>query len=77
MQFCLHFRSEFDIHLDKEMYYAGETLSGYVLLKTIENFKLKGEPALCLPTILIHWPRTEVLNRSGDFILRKVDPLFM
>ena len=35
--------SEFDIRLDKEMYYAGETLSGCVILSTKENFKLKGE----------------------------------
>lgn len=34
---------EFDIRLEKEMYYAGETLSGRVILSTVENFKLKGE----------------------------------
>ena len=34
--------NEFDIHLDKEYFYAGELLTGYVLLKTSENFKLKG-----------------------------------
>lgn len=33
----------FDIKLEKEMYYAGETLHGQVLLDTTENFKLKGE----------------------------------
>ncbi|RWS09522.1 vitellogenin-3-like protein [Dinothrombium tinctorium] len=33
--------NEFDIRLAKEMYYAGETLSGHVVLNTIENFKLK------------------------------------
>lgn len=32
---------EFDIKLEKEMYYAGETLSGHVVLDTIENFKLR------------------------------------
>ena len=45
--------SEFDIHLDKEMYYPGENLTGHVLLKTIENFKLKGETFVCRH-ILIH-----------------------
>lgn len=40
--------SEFDINLDKEVYYPGELLSGYVLLKTIENFKLKGESKFSL-----------------------------
>lgn len=34
--------SEFDIRLEKEMYYAGEELRGNVILQTIENFKLKG-----------------------------------
>ncbi|XP_074603748.1 arrestin domain-containing protein 2-like [Brevipalpus obovatus] len=33
--------SEFDIRLQKEMYYAGEELCGNVILQTIENFKLK------------------------------------
>ncbi|OXA40481.1 Arrestin domain-containing protein 2 [Folsomia candida] len=32
---------EFDIRLEKEMYYAGETLSGVVILDTVENFKLR------------------------------------
>ncbi|XP_043223686.1 arrestin domain-containing protein 2-like [Amphibalanus amphitrite] len=32
---------EFDIRLEKEMYYAGETLAGQVILDTIENFKLR------------------------------------
>ncbi|XP_029346115.1 arrestin domain-containing protein 3-like isoform X2 [Acyrthosiphon pisum] len=32
---------EFDIRLDKEMFYAGEILEGHVVLDTIENFKLK------------------------------------
>lgn len=34
---------EFDIRLEREMYYAGEIISGHVLLNTIENFKLKCE----------------------------------
>lgn len=34
---------EFDIRLDKEMFYAGEILEGHVLLDTIENFKLKSK----------------------------------
>lgn len=32
---------EFDIQLDKEFYYAGETITGNVVLDTIENFKLR------------------------------------
>lgn len=34
---------EFDIRLDREMYYAGESLVGHVVLDTVENFKLRGE----------------------------------
>lgn len=34
---------EFDIRLEKEMYYAGETLVGHVVLDTVENFKLRGK----------------------------------
>jgi hypothetical protein len=33
---------EFDIRLEKEMYYAGETVYGVVILDTVENFKLRG-----------------------------------
>lgn len=32
---------EFDIQLDKEYYYAGETITGNVVLDTVENFKLR------------------------------------
>ena len=35
--------SDFDIRLEKEMYYAGETLQGNVILNTTENFKLRGK----------------------------------
>lgn len=34
---------EFDIKLEKEMFYAGEILSGFVILDTVENFKLRGK----------------------------------
>ena len=34
---------EFDIRLEKEMYYAGETVYGVVILDTVENFKLRGK----------------------------------
>lgn len=33
--------SEFDIRLEKEAYYAGETILGNVVLHTTENFKLR------------------------------------
>jgi hypothetical protein len=33
---------EFDIRLEREMYYAGETVAGTVFLDTVENFKLRG-----------------------------------
>lgn len=39
--FVMDYIREFDIRLDKEHYYAGETLNGVVVLDTIENFKLR------------------------------------
>lgn len=33
--------NEFDIRLEKEFYYAGETIRGHVILHTTENFKLR------------------------------------
>lgn len=33
--------SEFDIKLEKDFYYAGETIRGHVILHTTENFKLR------------------------------------
>lgn len=33
---------QFDIRLEKEMFYPGESLHGHVILNTTENFKLKG-----------------------------------
>lgn len=32
---------EFDIRLEKEMFYAGEVLTGHIFLNTLENFKLR------------------------------------
>lgn len=34
---------EFDIQLEKEYYYPGETVKGDVILDTIENFKLRSK----------------------------------
>ena len=33
---------KFDIELDKEIYYAGEIISGRVVVDTLENIKVKG-----------------------------------
>lgn len=46
---------EFDIRLDKEMYYAGETLSGCVILSTKENFKLKGKQSFFAHQAVTRW----------------------
>lgn len=43
---------EFDIRLQKEMYYAGETVYGVVILDTVENFKLRGLIQLLTPSSL-------------------------
>ena len=34
---------QFEIELDKEVYYAGETLSGCVLVQNTENIKVQGK----------------------------------
>ncbi|KAG8294810.1 hypothetical protein J6590_094371, partial [Homalodisca vitripennis] len=41
MDVTMDYIREFDIRLDREMYYAGEVLAGHVLLDTVENFKLR------------------------------------
>lgn len=41
MDLAMDYIREFDIRLDREMYYAGEVLAGHVLLDTVENFKLR------------------------------------
>lgn len=46
---------EFDIRLSKEMYYAGETITGQVVLSTMENFKLKGLTILTLSDFYAFW----------------------
>ena len=33
---------QFEIELDKDVYYAGETLSGCVLVRNTENVKVQG-----------------------------------
>lgn len=51
---------DFDIRLEKEMYYAGEQLHGNIVLNTIESFKLRGNfvfqilPALSF-SLLLFW----------------------
>lgn len=34
---------KFDIELDKDVYYAGETLTGKVVVQNIENIKVQGK----------------------------------
>lgn len=43
VQKTMDYIREFDIQLDKEFYYAGETINGNIILDTIENFKLRCE----------------------------------
>uniref|UniRef100_T1HCV7 Arrestin C-terminal-like domain-containing protein n=1 Tax=Rhodnius prolixus TaxID=13249 RepID=T1HCV7_RHOPR len=46
---------EFDIRLEREMYYAGEVLSGHVLLNTVENFKLKSVRVMLRGKAHVEW----------------------
>lgn len=34
--------TSFDITLDKDVYYAGETITGHVILENAENIKIRG-----------------------------------
>ena len=38
----MDFVQKFDIELDKEIYYAGEVVTGRVIVVTTENIKVKG-----------------------------------
>lgn len=58
---------EFDIRLDKEMFYAGEILEGHVVLDTIENFKLKSKLS---KKIIIKIKNTS--NRFNLIIIKKI-----
>ncbi len=39
----MDFIKKFDIELEKENYYAGELLRGWVIVENVENLKVKGE----------------------------------
>ena len=39
----MDFIRKFDIELEKEYYYAGEKLKGWVVIENIENLKVRGE----------------------------------
>ena len=38
--------TKFELELDKEVYYAGETLSGRVVVHNTENIKVQGKTTL-------------------------------
>lgn len=38
----------FDIRLEKDVYYAGEILSGHIVLENCENIKIRGDCQLLL-----------------------------
>ncbi|XP_013786475.2 arrestin domain-containing protein 4-like [Limulus polyphemus] len=64
---------EFDIRLEKEMYYAGETLVGHVILDTVENFKLKAIRVLLRGKAHAEWK----VVVSGDRRTVKDDQVFL
>ncbi|XP_060532663.1 arrestin domain-containing protein 3-like isoform X2 [Cylas formicarius] len=64
---------EFDIKLDKEYYYPGETINGNVILDTIENFKLRTIRAILRGKAHAEW---KVLL-SGDRRTVKDDQYFV
>ena len=44
---------KFDIELEKEHYYAGEKLKGYVVIENTENCKVRGRIHMLLCSVFI------------------------
>ncbi|XP_050077761.1 arrestin domain-containing protein 3-like [Anopheles maculipalpis] len=64
---------ELDIRLDKEHYYAGEVLSGRVIMHTTENFKLKSIRLLLRGKAHVEWK----VFVSGDKRTVKDDQVYI
>lgn len=64
---------EFDIRLDREMYYAGEILKGHVILNTVENFKLRSIRVVLRGKAHVEWK----VVISGDRQTVKEDQYFV
>ncbi|XP_050700191.1 arrestin domain-containing protein 2-like [Eriocheir sinensis] len=64
---------EFDIRLEKEMYYAGELLQGQVILNTVENFKLRAIRVVLRGKVHAEWK----VVVSGDRRTVKDDQYFI
>ncbi|XP_023232199.1 arrestin domain-containing protein 2-like isoform X2 [Centruroides sculpturatus] len=72
-QVSMDYIREFDIRLEKEMYYAGEILVGHVILDTVENFKLKAIRVLLRGKAHAEWK----VVVSGDRRTVKDDQVFI
>ncbi|XP_077499011.1 arrestin domain-containing protein 3-like [Amblyomma americanum] len=64
---------EFDIRLEKEMYYAGETLAGHIIVNTVENFKLRAIRVMLRGKAHAEWK----VVVSGDRRTVKDDQVFI
>ncbi|KAL3228663.1 hypothetical protein MRX96_023795 [Rhipicephalus microplus] len=64
---------EFDIRLEKEMYYAGEILSGHIIVNTVENFKLRAIRVMLRGKAHAEWK----VVVSGDRRTVKDDQVFI
>ncbi|CAG9770230.1 unnamed protein product [Ceutorhynchus assimilis] len=64
---------EFDIQLEREHYYAGETVCGNVILDTVENFKLRSIRVILRGKAHAEWK----VMLSGDRRIVKGDQYFM
>ncbi|GLV37056.1 Wee1 kinase [Carabus blaptoides fortunei] len=64
---------EFDIRLDKEYYYAGENITGVVVLDTVENFKLRSVRVILRGKAHAEWK----VVLSGDRRTVKDDQYFI
>lgn len=54
---------QFEIELDKDVYYAGETLSGCVLVQNTDNVKVQGIFKCHILSVFIFFSVSKVLPR--------------
>ncbi|KAK3090525.1 hypothetical protein FSP39_012489 [Pinctada imbricata] len=65
--------TRFELELDKDVYYAGETLSGRVVVSNTENIKVQGIRLLLRGKAHVEWK----INKAGDRRIVKDDEYYI
>lgn len=55
--------TKFDIELDKDIFYAGETLTGHIIVQNTENIKVQGIRLLLRGKSHVEWKVTKAGER--------------